>query len=434
MENSEERKTNSDLNQEWKQRYARFPPKEQNYLLTLEKTIDQELEKKAWVKTGLERLVWKQARVFPAYSSIVLKTFQQFGKCKIQNLYNANLHCVYKRKNQLTSDFKDRYLRIYRQTTKEKYHAHVLEFLVGLGLHKICFELRKIFKIHLETNFRTRGTQFDAFFELGYQQRVGVEDRNKLGEVSKPNAVEFKMKCRRFGFSAMMIAPFFAREAQNELSNIETQTEKVEIKDVQGFFSNIGHIYTAKTSDKIRQDFQLEGFENLVTFVQLDGWKDATKAIKWLTKHENEHKLTLIERTAEEFFEHPELSFLLRKLRGIMFYSLLKTHCEHLLKTRKEFIDLGFLRGVERHQTVLGYIPQVFLRLSYNPQRYHSIEEIIGYFEQLSWVKKESQGKRIRIFNSILAYLTDRELIEQKDNKWLASKVESPYLTTSSIF
>ncbi|MCJ7635290.1 hypothetical protein MUP77_23235 [Candidatus Bathyarchaeota archaeon] len=426
--NKEKRKLEENRSpmQQWDERYSNFPSQLQEYLTKAETEVTELLKERPWVRAGLERLVWKKTGIYPSLVGQTIKTLNNYKRCWIGKLGNRDLRIVKQHRTcKVPKDFDTQHERLNMHLASTKFHSDVLEILLTLSFHIISERLKE--KFDLRPDEIVHGQQFDSILcYLG--TNIGVEARNMTGDASIGDASKYVQKCIECGTRPMMVATWLTSEAQKALGSNN------------GFFCNLCRIYTAEEYPEIQDDFDQNGFEKLVTVLDLKrwGWSDATEAKKWLKPqidHERYDRMTeKAEQIFQEEYEKRALSHLLQKIVGISAYSFVTIQVESMMNAERSLRTFGSKSISERQKRQLSFIPKVYLNMLYNAGSERTSREIIESFSHIPFIKKQNWTNRIDFVESILDFLEDLNLVEKRGSIWTVKNAKSPYIEKTAIF
>jgi len=381
------------------------------------------LQKKIWIRAGLERKVWEITGVYPSSVGRILKKLRGADRCKIGPIKGSNLHIAHLPNQQPTSDDTGRIRRIERHLNDEANHADVLEVLTSLALFLVKKELESSFKFVVCPDYKLSGRQFDAYIQYRLTG-IAVEVRNRLADTAGPEVERFLRKCEGIDARPMVVSTWMTKEAMELISQHG------------GFFCNLCRIFTSPTYPGIHSDFAEEGYDKIMSFVDFKrwGWTDAREAKRWINERVTMGQIDQIVKRARDVLNSSRgTRFLLAKIRGIVTYAVLKMHAKQVLSFEQDISMLGYRPLSKKAKEQLDYIPGVYLNMLYhNTPR--TASKIAKDLSRRSYLKKQRTSFRQKFIEDILKWLGSKGIIKRINSRWFCSDVESPYITKRSIF
>lgn len=220
----------------------------------------------------------------------------------------------------------------------------------------------------------------------------------------------------------MVVHPFLSGIAQKKLT------------DNNGFFCNIGRIYTGHYNGII-DDFREEGIETGSVVITGD-----IIGIYESLREDIENRNFKFYDTAIKIFDDEALNFFLRKIRGIINFAILKNHFVHLEKANKELIELGLIdarKMSEQDKEILKAVPLVYFIFLFRPFQHITISKLANSqkrYPELKYYKKLNKDKKQDFARDAARYLQKEKFIKlASKDKWYADDLESPYPTKRDI-
>ncbi len=374
------------------------------------------LDQKAWIKNLLDKHIWLEHQT--AYPSVVGKAIGDMIGREIEQQQKSNeLAYIYNNKKKVTKQFLKRHERINQHINTHE-HSQALELLFGLALLIIQKELKDFQQFNIHPQKQLDGGTPDFIIEIPWIINICIDLKNRFSNFSEDNAREIIRKYAGANTVQMVIHPSLTKEAQSIIT------------DNNGFFCNIGRIYTGYY-DGIIDDLREEGIERGTVIIK----GDITKIYRDL-KDDIRGKNFKFHEKAKEVFTNEPLNYFLRKIRGIVRYAVLKNYFKTLERRYEKESQLGLMntnKMTEKEKELLRAIPHAYFIFLFQPETRITVSTLadsLTRYPELKYFKKVDTKRKRDFARNAATFLQKNGFIKKESkDKWYAGDIESPYHT-----